>query len=274
MRSSQDENSQARGSRVVNQDGATAPTGSESGKRVVDLLLAFTKERHTMSAKELARATRIPLPSVYRYVALLRDAGLLVADNQHTYHLSTRFTALARAAEAAEGIIALAHPTMQRLAERTGETVLLSRLINGAAVCIHRIESSQRLRFSFDPGEPFPVERGATTRILLASLPEARRAEILDELRTRNPARADLLARDIALAGQQGCATAAEEVDQGIWAVSAAVYGDEGEIRAALTLTAPIVRTPAPMRENLLGLVRTAAGEISTLLLRPASSAR
>lgn len=269
MRSSQDENSQARGSGVVNHDSGGSP-GSESGKRVVDLLLAFSKDRHTLSVKDLAAATGIPVPSVYRYVALLRESGLLVADSQRSYHLSTRFAALARAAEAGESIIGLAHPTMRELADRTGETVLLSRLVNGVPVCVHRIESSQRLRFSFDPGEPLPLDRGATSRVLLASMPPAQRDAVLDELRGRDPERADRLERNVALALHQGWATALEELDQGIWAASAEVRGAQGEPCAALTLTAPIVRSPAATQDHLLCLVRAAASEIGALLLHPA----
>jgi DNA-binding IclR family transcriptional regulator len=46
--------------------------------------------------------TSIPLPSMYRYIALLRDTGLLIGDDRGTYRLSPRVISLARAAEAAE----------------------------------------------------------------------------------------------------------------------------------------------------------------------------
>jgi Transcriptional regulator len=60
--------------------------------------MAFTKECHTLSARDLAEATGIPLPSVYRYVAFLRDTGLLVGADQGGYHLSARLLQLAQAA--------------------------------------------------------------------------------------------------------------------------------------------------------------------------------
>ena len=55
-----------------------------------------------LSARELAEVTAIPLPSMYRYIALLRDTGLLVSDDRGAYHLSPRLIGLARAAEAAQ----------------------------------------------------------------------------------------------------------------------------------------------------------------------------
>ena len=44
-----------------------------------------------VTARELAELTAIPLPSMYRYIALLRDTGLLIGDDRGAYHLSPRF---------------------------------------------------------------------------------------------------------------------------------------------------------------------------------------
>lgn len=253
-------------SRVVNGPGVP---GAESARRVLDVMLAFTKDRHTLSAKDLADLTGIPLPSVYRYVALLRDAGLLVGNNQGNYCLSTRFTALSRAAEAADYLIEIAHGTIEGLAQTTGETVLLARMINGTPVCVHRIESSHKLRFSFEPGEPLPLDRGATSRILLESISDRDRAIFFAGLRTRDPDRAAILAAEVADAARRGWAVASEELDEGIWAVSAGIRSAHGDISAALTLTAPLFRTAEDAKQRLIGLVCEAASEISSLLLNP-----
>ena len=55
-----------------------APTsGAEGARRVLAVLQAFSPQHHTLTARELAEVTTIPLPSMYRYIALLRDTGLL-----------------------------------------------------------------------------------------------------------------------------------------------------------------------------------------------------
>ena len=76
-------------------------TGAEGARRVLAVLLAFTPGRPSLSARDLAERTGIPLPSMYRYIALLRDTGLLVGNNRGAYHLSPQLISLARAAEAA-----------------------------------------------------------------------------------------------------------------------------------------------------------------------------
>jgi DNA-binding IclR family transcriptional regulator len=239
--------------------------GAEGARRAVALLMVFSREHHTLTARELSRATAVPLPSVYRYVALLRDMGMLVGDGRGRYHLSARLTALGRAAEAAETLNAFADPVMRRLAAQTGETVILVRLIARSAVCVHRVESTHRLRTSFEPGQALSLERGASARLLLASMPDDARREYLAPLARRDPEFAAWLSEQVLIARREGWAVSEEEIDPGVWAASAAVRDSTG-IVAALTVQSPLVRAPAAMQQELLGEVRAAAGEINEAL--------
>jgi len=117
---------------------ASAVHGCEGARRVLALMLAFSADKNTLTARDLAAATGIALPSVYRYITLLRETGLLVGDERGSYRLSARLIGLARAAEAAESIIVIADPVMRELAAETGETVILVRLIGRSAVCVRR----------------------------------------------------------------------------------------------------------------------------------------
>ena len=147
-------------------------SGAEGARRVLAVLQAFSPNQHTLTARELAELTAIPLPSMYRYIALLRDTGLLIGDDRGAYHLSPRFISLARAAEAAETLIELADPVMRDLVQECGETVIFVRLIARVPVCVHRVESEHHLRATFEPGQSLPLLRGASGRVLLAGLPE------------------------------------------------------------------------------------------------------
>jgi DNA-binding IclR family transcriptional regulator len=232
---------------------------------VLALLMAFSPERHTLTARQLAEATAIPLPSVYRYLAFLRDTGLLAGGDGSSYHLSARLIALARAAEAAETLIDIAGPVMRRLAAETTETVILVRLVARSAVCVHRVETTHRLRTSYEPGQALPLEHGASARLLLASIPLRTRREYLAPLAGRDPVAAAELEEKIAQAGRQGWTTSEEEIDQGVWAAAAAIRDSSGII-AALSVPSPLVRAPAGMQQKLLSQVRAAAAEIDAAL--------
>ena len=255
----------ARASAVKMPPEANAAHGCEGARRVLALMLAFSADRNTLTAREMAAATGIALPSVYRYITLLRETGLLAGDERGSYRLSARLIGLARAAEAAESIIDVADPVMRELAAESQETVILVRLIGRSAVCVHRVESAQRLRISFEPGQPLPLDRGATSRLLLSGLaPEVRR-EYLAPLAERDPQAAARLEEQITLAGQRGWAISEQEIEQGVWAASATVIQGKRMV-AVLTVPSPLVRAPASLQNQRLGQVRGAASAISEAL--------
>jgi DNA-binding IclR family transcriptional regulator len=232
---------------------------------VLAVLQAFSPRRHTLTARELAELTAIPLPSMYRYIALLRDTGLLVGDDRGAYHLSPRFISMARAAEAAETLIGIADPVMHDLVRECGETVIFVRLIARVPVCVHRVESEHHLRATFEPGQPLPLLRGASGRVLLSGLPERQRHEYLAPLAQSDPAAAAQIEEAIAEVAARGWATSEEEIDRGVWAASAAVTDGRSTV-AALTVPSPLVRAPAAQQEQLLGQVRAAAARLSELI--------
>ena len=252
----------ARASAVRMPPEANAAHGCEGARRVLALLLTFSADENTLTARQLADRTGIALPSVYRYITLLRETGLLAGDERGSYRLSARLIGLARAAEAAESIIDVADPVMQNLAAHTGETVILVRLIGRSAVCVHRVQSAQQLRITFEPGQSLPLERGASARLLLASLPPGVRKEYLAPLAERDPEAAALLEKRIRMAGEQGFATSEEEIHMGVWAASAQVTQGK-RVVAALTVPSPLVRAPAEQRAQLLTRVRSAARDVS-----------
>ena len=59
-----------------------------------------------------------------------------------------------------------------------GKTVILVRLSPVGGVRTPG-ESAQQLRISFEAGQPLPLDRGASARLLLASLPPNVRREYL-----------------------------------------------------------------------------------------------
>ena len=244
---------------------ASAVHGCEGARRVLALMLAFSADKNTLTARDLAAATGIALPSVYRYITLLRETGLLAGDERGSYRLSARLIGLARAAEAAESIIDIADPVMRDLAAETGETVILVRLIGRSAVCVHRVQSAQRLRISFEPGQPLPLERGASARLLLSGLPPELRREYLAHLAERDPEAAARLEARIAQAARQGFAVSEEELEAGVWAVSAPILQGKRMI-AVITVPSPLVRAPAPLQHELVSQVRAAAQALTEAL--------
>lgn len=248
-------------------NGNTKPP-SESGRRAIAVLMAFA-EQPTMAPRDVAMAVGIPLPSVYRYLSLLRDFGLLLCDDDTGLHrLSPKVFALAHAAERAETLVDLCRPIMIQLAAACGETVQLMRLAGPSMVCVHQIESGHRLRISSNPGRSLPLGRGASARLLLGSLaPEIRRDYLAEAARHKMRGEA-LGEKEILEAHQKAWAVSEEEIDEGVWAVAAAIRNGATTV-ATLTVLAPLVRMPIEKQDELLRQVRNAADKINELLLGP-----
>lgn len=250
---------------------ATAKAGADSGRRALDTLFAFTEQRPVLSVRELAEILEIPVPSVHRYVALLRDMGLLEESSRGRYHLSMRVAALGRAARRAAPIVDTIEPLMRSLSERIGESVLLMRLVHGAPVCIHRVESPSRFRLSFEPGQLLPALRGASVRLLLGALDPEGRRRYLDEA-LASGALPPVNGRDAFLGEVErdvvrGWAVSNEEIDEGVWAPSAAVYED-GRVVATISAPCPAFRVDDARRADIVDMVRETASAASDALGR------
>jgi DNA-binding IclR family transcriptional regulator len=202
---------------------------------------------------------------MYRYIAVLRDVGLLLDHGGGEYRLSGQVIGLAEAARAAEPLTEIADPVMRVLSSETGEGVILVRLIDGKPVCVHRIESPRSLRVSFAPGQVLPLDRGASSRLLLAELPTPVRNRVLQSVSGHDPTRARALNDAVTQAGQRGWATSEQEIENGIWAVAAAVRNASGTI-ASLCIPSPLARANPEVQQQLLEKVCEAANTISRSL--------
>jgi DNA-binding IclR family transcriptional regulator len=233
------------------------------------MLFAFTRQRPVASVRELAHDLEIPVPSVHRYVALLRDMGLIEEGARGQYHLTMRVAELGRAAREATPLLSIAEPYMRELSTQLEETVMLVRLVHGLPVCVHRIETAHRFRLSFEIGQNLPPLRGASVRLLLGSLTATERQSYVDqalEAGARPPVvgREDFLA-EVQRDAARGWAVSNEEIDQGVWAASAAVR-EGGHTVAALSVPCPAFRLDKADRETVIELAGKAAARISQAL--------
>lgn len=241
-------------------DGRRTP-GVESPRRVLQMLLRFSEERPRATIGELAQEVNAPLSTAYRYVALLRELGLLEETADGTYRVGPRIQAVARASARTETLARLARPAMQHLTDTFDETTMLVRVIASSAVCIERVESMRAVRLSVQPGQPLPLYTGASGKTLLAFMPAGERDRLLDAsarddagLRSTLPQ----LRAELARVAQRGWAESHGEIDDGIWACAAALPLPD-EPLAVLSLAGPEYRIDRPMRERIRHqLLRTA----------------
>ena len=59
-----------------------AKAAAASSRRVIDVLFYFAEHQPIASVKEIAEALRLPVPTVHRYVAMLRQQGILARSGR------------------------------------------------------------------------------------------------------------------------------------------------------------------------------------------------
>jgi DNA-binding IclR family transcriptional regulator len=141
--------------------------------RSLRILEAFAEPHPSLSIPEIARRVGLHRSTVHRLVVTLESAGWLrKLPGTEKYTLGIKVFTLGRIADQGISSCETVRPLLEDLAERTGETAILSMSDNVAAVCVDKIEASQRLKISSEIGQHFPLHAGATGFAVLLGMPE------------------------------------------------------------------------------------------------------
>ncbi len=160
---------------------------------------------------------------------------------------------------------------MEELASATGEMPLLTVYQNQEVVCIEKIETSHSVRLALNVGTRHPPHAGASSKILMAFLPEGEiqaiiRGKGLPKICTNTITDPDRLMAELARIRDQGYAESIEETDPGAWGVATPIYDRDGDVVAAIGIAGPILRFSQDLSRQYVSLCCQAAQRISTLL--------
>jgi DNA-binding IclR family transcriptional regulator len=228
----------------------------QSAERVLALLKTFDDSRVELGVADIARALDVHKSTASRLAAALERAGFLARSGRR-YRLGVEVIRLGTLALRSFDLVATMQPAMEKLSQRTGETVNLAvpdgeDVLNVAEVGSTYILSSsggwigRRTR-------PHAVANG---KVLLAfgALPQPR---VLERYTAHTITSLDALATDLAGVRRDGYATAVAELEDGLVAVAAPVFDPGGTCVAALSISGPEYRMTAGMLD---GLGRLCAG--------------
>ncbi len=236
--------------------------------RVLDILLLFEDGREKLSIDEIAQELDLPKSTAYRLVKELQERGFI--DKTHNdFQLGLNFLRLSRLAlKNNRDIRLMALPGMQRIAKAVRESVSLMRLINKRVVCIESIEGQYALRVSIEQGRTQLLHAGASSRILLAALPEDEWENYLEfpleNYTTTTISDFDQLRENLHRVRQDGYTVSKGEIDVGACALAVPLMNRRKEIIAALSIEAPLTRMGDIEITHYLTLLRDEAARFQT----------
>lgn len=192
---------------------------------------------------EIRAGTGLSKASAHRLLADMTEHGLLSQDAQRDeYRLGPLLLSAGAMAARAATIPERALAAIEQLRDEFGETTLVAELHGDAAVPVRRLEGLHEMRMNQELGRRYPAYAGATGQVLLAHLDAERLARYLADLEleplTERTARsADELGASLERIRRAGVAVSAgERVPEAI-AVSAPVFGGDGRLACALTVS-------------------------------------
>jgi IclR family acetate operon transcriptional repressor len=252
------------------QDGGSSLQGLDRAFAVLDL---FGAERPEWGTTEIARAAGLPVPTAHRICAALTGRRYLARDEQtRRFRLGPAALDLGERARAVLDLRRAALPVLRRLARETDETALLT-VPNGerdGSVCLERVESSQPLRLSVEPGRRLPLHAGASQKALLAFLGDEEIERVvagsLERVCRATITNAEALRADLAEVRERGWAISFEETNVGVWGVAVPVLDEHGVAVSALGLAGPSARLSPEEVVDHVERLRDAAVELATPL--------
>jgi IclR family acetate operon transcriptional repressor len=223
----------------------------QSIERAVAILEIIAQEGGAAHLRHIAEKTGLGKTTVHNILKTLDELGYVsrrIGDMR--YHLGNRILNLARIAGDDSALRTRLRPVLERIAEKTGETVYLGVPSGDEIYYLAGIESGQMLKTSRPPAERERLEGSAVGLVFLAFMPGLRKRVLAT--------RADAFPPDIVAEFEKvatvGYALDLEASSPGLHCV-AVPWRENGEVRAGIALSGPSIRMPRQTLPDLAWLM-------------------
>lgn len=216
-------------------------------ERAVQILSAFEGEHAEQGISEIAQTTGLPKATTHRIMMTLYNSGFLerTADGEK-FRLGLRMLGLGLGALRHLDVRRAAQPYMQRLVDQFHEICTLGIFDRGQVLYVEVVHSNHSLTIAARVGRRLPAHCTASGKVLLAFLPPEVTEPILSaplpgytEKTITSP---DRLREELKIVRQRGYAVADEELEVGVWAISAPIRDINRNVVAAMSIPFPTNR--------------------------------
>ncbi len=240
-------------------------------QRGLDLLKLFAGAENGLSPSVVTKLSHLPVSTVHRFLTNLQASGFLSSDNTGVYHLGIACITLGHAARGKLDVRRASLPYLQELNRQTRETVHLTVRNALSAVYVEKLDSLEPLRIHSRIGASVPLHCTAVGKILLAYLPAAEQAAVLNELVLRRftentVSNLQELQTQLSRVRRDGFACDLEEHESHIRCVAAPIWDHTGAVNASLSITGPAVRMATARIKQIASLISAAGKKISVEL--------
>jgi DNA-binding IclR family transcriptional regulator len=211
--------------------------------KVCSVLSALTMQS-PMRLNEISDATGLNRVTALRILEELGETGFISrAGSPPRYDFGPEIVAMSAAASRSFNVRNAVRPSLLRLADLTGDTILLSVRSGAESIVVDRVVGDYPIRANFlDIGSRRPLGVGGGSMALLAWLPQAEQEAVLDITVGRLDIypRIDrpVLERHIAEARERGFVAMYDIVVEKMGAIGLPLRDAQGQVVAAISIVA------------------------------------
>lgn len=209
-----------------------------------------------IGVSELSRQLDLPVSTVHSHIKTLHDCEYVVRRDQK-YEIGYRFLENGGQRRSRARLYQYAKPKVDQLADEFGDKVSLCAFDHGYAAHIYIAKGEETVETDTFTGVRLPAHSEAGGKAILASLPDERIEEVLDqrELSQQGPntiTDRDELVAELEQIQEEEIAYGRQERIEGIRSVAAPISQDGDRPDAAISVSAPISRMTGERYEETI----------------------
>ncbi len=233
-----------------------AVKGNQSVARAFAIIEYLAAQGKPVRLLDVARDLELDHATAHRFLSSLRQLGYVHHAGESGYQLTLKFARITSMLLDAVQVRGLAHVPLTELTAQTGETCHLAILDGTHAIYIDKVDGGQAVSMRSRIGSQLSLHSTAIGKVILAYLPAADRARLLDSisldpLTSHTITHRKHLEEHLQTVRQSGFARDDEENEIGIRCVAAPILDAAGAVVAAVSVSGWIV-TMTPDRASQL----------------------
>lgn len=240
-------------------------------QRTVDILKLVSKNPDGITLDDICEKLGLPKTSAYDIVTTLAEMGMVNVDRGQRQRYTIGLTAYRIGINYTNNLdfISVIEPELKAFAREVGKTVFFGVRSDHEVVYICKAEPENPIITTATVGTKNPIYCTSLGKAILAYSDEDAREQVLNRIKFRQKTGRTIMNRESLLkelekVKEKGYALDAREVEEHMECVGAPVFGSDGNVLGAISVSS--LYKPTEDYEHLGRLVSEKAGEVSRLL--------
>lgn len=240
-------------------------------QRTVEILKLISKKPEGITLDEICETIGLPKTSAYDIVTTLAEMGMVNVDRGQRQRYTIGLTAYRIGINYTNNLdfISVIEPELKAFAKKVGKTVFFGVRSDHEVVYICKSEPENPIITTATVGTKNPMYCTSLGKAILAFSDEETKQQVISRIKFRRKTERTIMDKESLLAElervkEQGYALDAREVEEHMECVGAPVFGSDGSVIGAISVSSLYV--PTEDYEHLGDIVAEKSREVSRLM--------